>query len=104
MSREEKELRFASTTTLYAACCSPTSVGTYCSCIQDDIGDDKIILNIFLFFIYRKRISITKQFKVMVFVSLEYNLKMNKERMLRRRSTASHIIRGYRTLRIKRLR
>ena len=52
MIREEKELRFASTTTLYAACCSPTSVGTYCSCIQDDIGDDKIIHNISLGFLF----------------------------------------------------
>ena len=54
MSREEKELRFASTTTLYAACCSPTSVGTYCSCIQDDIGDDKIVLNISLIHFFIK--------------------------------------------------
>jgi hypothetical protein len=35
----EDKVRFASTTTLYAVCCSPTNIS--CTCLQDDMGDDK---------------------------------------------------------------
>ena len=36
----EDKVRFASTTTLYTVGCSTSSI-TSCTCLQDDMGDDK---------------------------------------------------------------